>query len=279
MRCARKVLFLVLSLVVAAPLAWGAGGFRDSNLVKVTTVPQFARTRTVSSPNATLCHRPPGNPTNVQTIVVGNPAVPAHLAHGDTVGACPQDCPQECPDECPQECPEASSPVHRTGQTACWNDAGDPVACAGTGQDGEYQAGASASPRFTDSSDGTVTDNLTKLIWLKDADCFGNRSWGDALNVANTLATGSCGLTDGSAAGAWRLPNLKELQSLSDFGNFNPALPAGYPFIGVRDYVYWSSTSHVMAGGFGWYVSMADGTVSNAGKGNAFAVWPVRGGQ
>jgi hypothetical protein len=33
-----------------------------------------------------ICHRPPGNPTNVQRITVGAPAVPAHLAHGDTIG-------------------------------------------------------------------------------------------------------------------------------------------------------------------------------------------------
>ena len=36
----------------------------------------------------TLCHMPPGNANAKQTIVVGAPAIPAHLAHGDTVGAC-----------------------------------------------------------------------------------------------------------------------------------------------------------------------------------------------
>ena len=38
-----------------------------------------------------LCHIPPGNPDNAHTICVGNPAVPAHLAHGDTLGACAAD--------------------------------------------------------------------------------------------------------------------------------------------------------------------------------------------
>jgi hypothetical protein len=36
----------------------------------------------------TICHRPPGNPENEQTITVGAPAVPAHLAHGDDIGEC-----------------------------------------------------------------------------------------------------------------------------------------------------------------------------------------------
>ncbi|MDF0682423.1 MAG: hypothetical protein P0116_15815 [Candidatus Nitrosocosmicus sp.] len=37
----------------------------------------------------TLCHMPPGNPENSQTITVPISAVPAHLAHGDTIGPCP----------------------------------------------------------------------------------------------------------------------------------------------------------------------------------------------
>ena len=36
----------------------------------------------------TICHVPPGNPSNAHTICVGNAAVPAHLDHGDFVGQC-----------------------------------------------------------------------------------------------------------------------------------------------------------------------------------------------
>jgi hypothetical protein len=35
-----------------------------------------------------ICHIPPGNPDKARTIRVSQSAVPAHLAHGDTEGAC-----------------------------------------------------------------------------------------------------------------------------------------------------------------------------------------------
>ncbi len=276
MRRERRVPFLVMvvGLVVASPLSWGGGGIRDFNPVRPAGVNDGGRTEV--STKTTLCHRPPGNPDNARTIVVGTAAVAAHLAHGDSLDACTSDCAQECP----KECPEASSGVPRTGQTVCWDGAGAPITCAGTGQDGEYQFGASATPRFTDNSDGTVTDNLTKLIWLQDSDCFGPGTWSAGLTASNTLANGECGLTDGSAAGDWRLPNLKEFQSLIDFGSFAPALPAGYPFIGVNSVLYWSSTSTAIDPAFAWYVSLGHGTTSNAGKANPqIHVWPVRGGQ
>ena len=49
-----------------------------------------------------------------------------------------------------------------------------------------------------------------------------------------------------SVAGDWRLPNIRELQSLVDFSNNNPALPDNHPFYpedALRSSPYWSSTS------------------------------------
>src|SRR5688572_26716129 len=50
------------------------------------------------APKVTICHIPPGNPNNPQTITVGAPAVQAHLAHGDYLGECANRCTISCDD-------------------------------------------------------------------------------------------------------------------------------------------------------------------------------------
>ena len=67
--------------------------------------------------------------------------------------------------------------------------------------------------RFVDNGNGTVTDNQSGLIWLKDAKCADlNRhvSRDEALKAARELQDGMCGLTDNSKAGNWRLPTAAE---------------------------------------------------------------------
>ena len=168
--------------------------------------------------------------------------------------------------------------VPKTGQTGCWDADGHQIDCAGTGQDGEYQTGVAADPRFTDNGDGTVKDNLTGLIWLKNANCFGEQNWMSALSDANTLASGTCGLTDGSVAGDWRLPNVKELQSLLDFGGPDPSLPPGHPFSGVGYTNYWSSTTYTFDPSGARVVGLGGGD-GGYYKSSLQFVWPVRGGR
>jgi hypothetical protein len=186
---------------------------------------------------------------------------------------------QEIYDKLDDCCAGGPYAIPKTGQTGCWNAAGTPIACTGTGQDGEYQNGVSVAPRFTDNLDGTVTDNLTGLIWLQDANCFGTRIWTSALSDANTLADGSCGLTDGSLSGDWRLPNVRELHSLVDYGQYNPALPSSHPFSGVASGFYWSSDSVAFGPSSAMYVHLYSGYVDAISKANPSYVWPVRGGQ
>ena len=168
------------------------------------------------------------------------------------------------------------SAVQKTGQTTCFDGFGNTTACAGTSQDGELRQGASIEPRFTDEGDGTVKDNLTGLIWLKDSGCLGRYSFTGALAIAGTLADGTCELTDGSAAGDWRLPNVKELQSLIDYGRSAPPLPPDHPFTQVWNYHYWSSTSLASSADRGWFVNFLGGYLGFDDKLNEFYAWPVR---
>jgi hypothetical protein len=147
-----------------------------------------------------------------------------------------------------------------------------------TGDDGDYEVGVSwPVPRFTDNGDGTVTDNLTRLIWLKNANCFKARQWAEALGDCNSLNDGECGLTDGTVEGDWRLPNIKEVLCLVDFSQFNPPLPTGNPFTGVQSFFYWSSTTYAGDTNDAWGVVM-DADLYIGDKESYYHVWPVRGG-
>lgn len=175
----------------------------------------------------------------------------------------------------------------KTGQTVCYDNTGStstPLSsCAGTGQDGDLRWGSAwPTPRFTNNNNGTVTDNLTGLIWLQKADCFGNQTWANALANANLLnsASNSCGLTDGSAAGDWRLPNINELRSLLDLQNNPPLPPSGHPFTGIPAQIgtyWWTSTTNAKATNNAWYISASDGSEGLSLKSNSRIAWAVKG--
>ncbi len=125
----------------------------------------------------------------------------------------------------------------RTGQTVSYAAGDDGAAAKGVAWPGG---------RFTDNLNGTVTDRLTGLVWLKNAGCFSPNNWPTALNAANNLANGACGLTDASTAGQWRMPNANELESLVDVAQANPAVSNGHPFTGINvSSAYWTSTTYM----------------------------------
>jgi len=168
-----------------------------------------------------------------------------------------------------------SSVVPKTGQTNSYR----------VGDDGTYLKGVGTSPRFAIGTgvDETncVTDNLTGLIWARNANLPGVlMNWTNAIAFCESLTYG--GHSD------WRLPNVKELQSLTDFGRFTPALcnasgtgkwTPSDPFIDVRSEAYNSSTTDVLSPTYLWVVSLDTGAVYHALKTSLLWVWPVRGGQ
>jgi hypothetical protein len=139
-------------------------------------------------------------------------------------------------------------------------------------------------PRFMDNKDGTVTDNLTGLIWLKNTKCFKMMDWESAILVAKSLKDGDCGpnsaliLSDGSSAGDWRLPSMNELCILIDYSRRNPALPNGHMFSDFPTGYYWSATTLDSHPGMAWIVYMESGTTCYDDiKNHAGHIWPVRG--
>ncbi len=166
------------------------------------------------------------------------------------------------------------APVGQTGQGFIYM----------TGDDGYLKKGENwPVPRF---SAGTyvVTDNLTGLMWQKSAN-NGEKDWSSAILYCNTLEL-FVGNNIGYVADDWRLPNIKELQSLLDFGYVAPSLSdaegtwkwsEGDPFTDVRSSFYWSSTTHAYYTTTAWYVRFWDGFVNRNEKTNDNYVWCVRG--
>ena len=175
--------------------------------------------------------------------------------------------------------------VVATGQTTCWDptDTSEPIAtitCSGTGQDGELQQGAARS--YTDNGDGTITDNVTGLIWEKLTDVGdihdkdNQYTWADALGKIATLNTPSCfaGHCD------WRLPNINELQTLVNYGLVSPAIDPAFNNAGsfTQLFTYWSSTTYALAPANASYVDFLDGDVDAISKTVSNYVRAVRGG-
>jgi len=131
-----------------------------------------------------------------------------------------------------------------------------------------YAQGGPLVPNGSDNGNGTITDG--GLVWLKNANCFGTQNWQTAMNSAAGLQSGSCGLTDKSTAGQWRLPTKEELQrrqqNKSGFNN-------------VQANYYWSSSSYSFYTDYAWFVGMGYGGMFGYGKSYSFYVWPVRAGQ
>jgi hypothetical protein len=124
------------------------------------------------------------------------------------------------------------------------------------------------------SSNNIVTDNLTGLVWLENANLDGLMTWDNALTQTNDLTV--CGYVD------WRLPNSKELFSLVDRSRSNPALPADHPFTNIQfaqDDLYWASTTYAFDPTRAWTIDMFRGGLNQRLKTLTSFVWPVRSGQ
>jgi hypothetical protein len=123
---------------------------------------------------------------------------------------------------------------------------------------------------FSDNGNGTVSDHATGLVWSK-SDSGQGMDWQAALAwVQRKNAEGYLGHSD------WRLPNAKELQSIVDYGSFNPAVDTA--FNTTQSGFYWSATTVPRATTWAWLVGFEYGEVNFENKGVNYYVRAVRSG-
>jgi hypothetical protein len=109
-----------------------------------------------------------------------------------------------------------------TGQPDCFDVAGSLIPCAGTGQDGELQRGVSRS--FKNNGDGTVTDEITGLVWeLLSSDGSVHDASNDYTWIEAQTKIAQLNDSDFAGHSDWRVPNFFELQSLLYLGDPNTA--------------------------------------------------------
>jgi hypothetical protein len=119
---------------------------------------------------------------------------------------------------------------------------------------------------FIDNGDSTITDNLTNLIWQKYPN-INIQNWEQALLYSENLVLANA--TD------WRLPNIKELQSLNDENVIQPSVTAPYfQNVGVKK--YWSSTTLPNQTTKAWYWDTQFGITTYDVKTNSNYVICVR---
>jgi len=165
---------------------------------------------------------------------------------------------------------------------------------ANAGKAGTRAAGpcVDKSKRYNDCGNGTVTDSVTGVIWLKQWNCLPSANFEDAKKAVAGLKNGDCMLTDGSSPGDWRLPTQMEweatMEKALDMGCSGPTLlnDAGNgcmsagpsSFTSVEADYYWSSTT-LEGQDRAYFGDIDHGHLLNGAFTTSLRVWPVRGGQ
>src|ERR1039457_4653090 len=158
-------------------------------------------------------------------------------------------------------CTASSTTTCSTGQVC---ERGGTASCADPNWDEwpipnsqvDVTAGAPNLESYTNNGDGTVTDNITGLMW-QQAVPSATYTWALAVAYCSTTLT-LAGYSD------WRLPSAIELMSIVDLGQSNPSINGTY-FPSTPSTVFWSSSPVAGSPSLAWYVpSYLGNTSSNA---------------
>ena len=163
-----------------------------------------------------------------------------------------------------------------TGQHKCYDgtvESACPVS-GFSGQDGDYSVNASSLSYTIYNLVGTssvTVDNRTGLMWESTGSCNGvAQTWANALTCCENLTF--AGQSD------WRLPNVRELGSIVDYGSSAAPYINKTAFPNAQSSNYWSSTIYVPITGSAWVVTFSNGMVSYSTRTNARYVRCVRAG-
>ncbi len=157
-------------------------------------------------------------------------------------------------------------PTYQTGQTQCYDASGNAISCAGTGQDGEYQAGlplptfSGPNQNATYTNDYTTTNTTTGIVWKTCAEGLSGSDCGTGSMLQNN-SSGACSnlnsLNGGSGyAGRndWRFPNANELNQWGLSYNFRNGFSTYFP--GSQGNSSLSSPEVFVTEGGGMYVDL-----------------------
>ena len=131
-----------------------------------------------------------------------------------------------------------------------------------------FIASMAGAVSFTNNGNGTVTDTKTDLMWQQGESSA--MTWEAALSYCEGLTLGN--------HSDWRLPNIKELESLTDDTRFSPAIDTTF-FPNAKSSIYWSSTTYAYITSAAWDVYFGNGNVYYDSKSYNGYVRCVRGGQ
>ena len=180
-----------------------------------------------------------------------------------------------------------------TGQTQCFDCDGIsrcnvalPLDSPLFSQDSKVDTGCpNDANRFTDHGDGTVTDNCTGLMWQKesfDVNDDGNIDTSDQLEWCDALA--HCAHLTFAGHNDWRLPNVRELQSIMDYGKDDASIDDVFrlPPASLGLFIpYLTSTSYILGPEGAWVVMFRgspQGAVTTTRKDSPNFFRAVRGG-
>jgi len=153
---------------------------------------------------------------------------------------------------------DPTAPLADTGQTTSYTTI--------FGEDSDYTY---IPMSFTDNADGTVTDNVTGLLWQKGS--VSNYNWFEATGTPDVVynpggAIDVCGSLSLGGVNNWRVPTKKELVAITNYGTYSPAIDTEY-FPDTQNSLasgYWSATTY--SGDYCWVWGGLDGRVLIADK-------------